>query len=393
MKKLMLQAISGIMATLLFLSGAAFTPSPAYSAEPAVTVDEAAYVNLDYYGGITAVNIVKGCSLNGLTQFKDYGQYLSVNNMSGYDTPIIEADGVQWELKKADPRQRFYYECKVKNDALELPWHIDVSYKLNGVPCKAETLAGASGVVEINVNVKPNPKAGVYFQNNMMLQVTTYVNMEDVYSLDAPGSQLQSAGTYKGVAFAALPGEEDTFTIRIGTDSFETQGIIITMLPGTLKQLKNLKELKEAKDTLYDSFSALHTSMNDVLNTMENMKQGLKELQDGTSSLEDARSSFSSGKEQMNAYADTVLTSLTTGNQQLKNLIPHFETSQAMIRELRADLDDISDTLNDLKNPLDDSTTSISALQGDLAALNSMLAIKQPDRNSALHGSSSLYAF
>lgn len=362
-----------IIAVILLLCNLLVYSPAAYAAEPTVSVDEAAYVNLDYYGQVLDVNIVKGCSLNGITEFSDYGDYESVNNMSGYDRPIIQSDGVRWNLKNNVDNKRFYYSCKLKNDALELPWNIDVSYKLNGMPCKAETLAGASGVVEVNVKVKPNPQAKEYFKNNMILQMATYINMEDTYSLDAPGSQMQSVGTYKAVVFAALPGEEDTFTMRIGTKSFETEGIVMMMIPGTLKQLEDIKEIREAKDTLYDSYSAIYTSMNDILNTMESMKEGLSELQGGTAGMENARSSFSSGKDKMNEYADTALSDLSAANRQLKDIIPYFKTGQYMIKDIRKDINEINDSLNDLEAPLDETKKSISNMSESLKDLEAPL--------------------
>ena len=38
-------------------------------------------------------------------------------------------------------------------------WTFDVSYKLNGVEADASKLAGASGLVEVNVKATPNEKA------------------------------------------------------------------------------------------------------------------------------------------------------------------------------------------------------------------------------------------
>ena len=229
------ELITGLLLGVFLISGV-YPIAVANAAPPAVTTDEAVYVNLDYYGIVEDVSVVKSCSLNGIYRFQDYGVYESVTNMTSYDQPILSTDGVQWDLGDSD-LQRFYYSCKVKNDAIVLPWSFDVSYKLNGQPKQAQELAGAAGLVEINIAIKPNAQAKDYYKNNMLLQVATYVNSEDTYSLEAPGSQLQSLGTYKAVLFAALPGEEDTFTIRIGTNSFETKGITMKMIPGTLKQM------------------------------------------------------------------------------------------------------------------------------------------------------------
>jgi len=359
--------ISGILVLIITLG---YCGGFVCAAEPNVTTDETAYVNLDYYGTVSSVNIVKSCSLNGISQFEDYGAYESVSNMSTHDQPIIENGDVKWNLKSPDYNKRFYYNCKMKNNALTFPWNIDVSYKLNGVPCKAETLAGVSGLVEININVKPNDKAKEYYKNNMMLQAATYVNMEDVYSLEAPGSQLQTAGTYKAVLFTALPGEEDTYTIRVGTKSFKTDGINFMMVPGTLKQFEDIKEIKEAKDKMHDSYNAIYTSMDDVLNNLDGMKQGLGELQAGTAGLEDARKTFSSGKDQMNKYGDTALNDLTATNEQLKNVIPYFKSTKQMIKKLRANINSMKSTIDELKDPLEDTNGSIIAMENDLDSLD-----------------------
>lgn len=61
--------------------------APVYAAEASVSVDEAMYVNLDYYGSVDKVNVVKGVSLNGLTSFTDYGNYLDVTNMTNNTAP------------------------------------------------------------------------------------------------------------------------------------------------------------------------------------------------------------------------------------------------------------------------------------------------------------------
>nr|MCR4705459.1 hypothetical protein [Lachnospiraceae bacterium] len=61
-------ALSTIILTLSSGSGVR-------AAAPAVTVDETMYVNLDYYGNLAEVNVVKGCSMNGNTTVTDYGTY------------------------------------------------------------------------------------------------------------------------------------------------------------------------------------------------------------------------------------------------------------------------------------------------------------------------------
>lgn len=366
--------IAGLLTGILVIS-VVLPYASVFAAEPSVTTDEAMYVNLDYYGSIKDVSIVKSCSLNGLFQFRDYGDYETVTNMSTYDQPELTGDGVQWNLDEDTAPQRFYYNCTVRNDVVSLPWDIDVSYKLNGQPCKAETLAGADGLVQIDINVKPNDNAKEYYKNNMLLQIATYIDTEDAYSLDAPGSQLQSLGTYKAVLFAALPGEEDTYTIRIGTNSFESKGITMMMIPGTLKQMEQIKDIKEAKDTVHDSANAIYLAMNDFLNTAESMNQGLNDLKNGAIGAEDARSTFSAGKAQMYQYGDTALADIGTANEQLKQMIPYFKTGKKMTKELNGEINDLVDTMQEMKDPLYEASDELNEASDDLESLQDMLDV------------------
>ena len=73
-----------------------------------------------------------------------------------------------------------------------------------------------------------------YYKNNMMLVCGTGIDIGKALSIDAPGAQVQSVGTYKLVVFMGMPGEESTFTVRIGSDNFENMGMFMFMTPATL---------------------------------------------------------------------------------------------------------------------------------------------------------------
>ena len=85
-------------------------PQAAQAAAPTIQTDEAVYINLDYYGTPENTRIVKGVSLNGHTEFTDYGNYSDVYNMSTLDEPTLGDGEVSWALAD-DGLQRFYYEC------------------------------------------------------------------------------------------------------------------------------------------------------------------------------------------------------------------------------------------------------------------------------------------
>ena len=78
-------------------------------------------------------------------------------------------------------------------------------------------------------------------------------------SIDAPGAQIQSVGTYKLVVFMGMPGEESTFTVRIGSNNFENMGMFMFMTPATLSSLDIISDLKDVKDRLSDSSDSLYS--------------------------------------------------------------------------------------------------------------------------------------
>ncbi|QNU67146.1 hypothetical protein EHE19_000910 [Ruminiclostridium herbifermentans] len=356
--KIIKRTFSGILAGIMVLTMLA---SDVNADTAGVTVDESVYVNLDYYGKTENLNIVKGCSLNGNLNFTDYGSYEKVTNMSNEVQPSISGDAVSWSFK--ENVNRFYYECTPKKGTIILPWDFDISYKLNGVPTNADKLAGVEGLVEINIKAIPNKKASQYLKNNMLLTIESLFDMTNTTSVEAPGAQIQSLGNYKAVIFAALPGEETSFTMRIGTKSFESTGIIMTMMPGTLDQLKTVKELKEAKDTVGDSGDELYNGLNELLNSIQSTSDGLNQLQSGLSSLESARSKVSSSKDGIYANADKSLADITNITKRISELIPHLKNGQKLVNNVNSDVNTLVDTMNSTKTYINSFSSSISKIQ------------------------------
>ena len=79
------------------------------------------------------------------------------------------------------------------------------------------------------MTAKPNDVARDYDKNNMLLVVAMLVDMSKCYSVEAEGAQTQSLGSQTAIMYTALPGEDGDYTIRIGSDKFETSGVIMAM--------------------------------------------------------------------------------------------------------------------------------------------------------------------
>ena len=357
--------------------------APVYGAQPSVDVDETMYVNLDYYGRVDKINVVKGVGLNGQTEFTDYGTYENVINMSNSIEPVLGDGMVTWQLPE-DQRGRFYYKCAVDKGMMVLPWDFDVSYKLNGVPMDGDKLAGASGLIEINVKAEPNDNAGEYYRNNMMLMVAVPVDMSKCYSVEAEGSQTQNLGETTAVVFTALPGEDGDYTVRIGTDSFESIGVIMAMVPGTVEDLEHIKDLKEAKDTWQDAGDELYDSLEQMAKSVENMRQGVNQVRQGMDSAESARQKWSNSKDSILAGNDQTLAALTSVSQQMDTMIPHLQTAKDCAEVVHSSMNDIVNTLGDMQDPLRKLQTRLKNIENSAGGISSDLPELQKTMESIM---------
>lgn len=343
-----------------------------YGAPAAVETDETMYVNLDVYGKAQKVNVVKSCSLNGVTDFTDYGNYLAVENMSTQDEPQLGEGEVVWKLPP-DRRERFYYKCTLDQEQTALPWNFDVSYRLNGVPTDGEKLAGASGLVEIHIKAEPNEQADLYYRNNMLLLVAVPVDMSKCFSVEAEGSQTQNMGELTAVVFTALPGEEGDYTVRIGSDSFETTGVIMAMTPGTVEDLEHIKDLKEAKDTWQDAGDELYDSLEQMAQSIEDMRGGVDQMQSGLNAAENARQKWSSSKDAILAGNDRSLESLRAMSGQLETLVPHLQTAKEEAEIVHKSMGDIVGTLGEMQEPLGKLYTRLRNIKSSTASMGEQL--------------------
>ena len=312
--------------------------------------DEAYYAMTDYYGNLTDGSVVKSYITNGVTTITDYGQYDQVNNLTDGTAPTT-ADG-KTVFQFTDVPGHFYFEGKTAKPFEQLPWTLSVHYTLNGLPAKAEELAGAKGVVEINVDAVPNESASEYARNNYTLEAMAIFNQDDILSLEAPGAQVQLVGNLRAVLFLAFPGEEGHFTIRVGAEDFSFGGMTFLMVPATLSQLEEISKLSDRKDELEDDYHKLSDSLDVLLDSLNDMSGSLYASANGLDKLNQARGTISGGKDKVYDAADAV----------------------------RGDLDGIAAALQPVSGQIDaastavsDSKTVLSALTGEVTALRSDL--------------------
>ncbi len=237
----------------------------------------------------------------------------------------------------------------------------------------ASKLAGASGLVEVNVKATPNEEAKAYYKNNMVLTVLVPVDMEKCYSVDAPGAQVQSVGSYQAAMFAALPGEDGDFTVRVGTDKYENIGVIMMMVPGTLDELNRIKDLKEAKDTWREDGNKMYDSMNALLKTMESMKSDVSGVKGGLANLDQARGTVSANRKQIEALSTQALADLQAVTDQTTVMIPYLQTARDAVTDINSNTQALSNTMEDMQDELDRLYDRLGSLSKSLRSASDEL--------------------
>ena len=336
------------------------------------TYDEAYYAMTDYYGNLTDGSVVKSYRTNGIATVTDYGDYDEVINLTDGTAPSQTGGKTVFQLDESDLPNTFYFEGKTAKPFAQLPWTLSASYTLNGVPTKAEDLAGKTGVVEINLDAVPNEGASEYARNNYTLEAMAVFNQDDILSLEAPGAQVQLIGNLRAVLFIGLPGEECHYTIRVGSDDFSFGGMTFLMVPATLSQLEEITKLSERKDDLEENYNKLSGSMDSLLDAMAAMTGSLNASASGLDQLNQARNIFSNGKGSIYSGTDALRADLSNLADVLEPVEGQITALSKTITSSKATLNSMVDTVKDLRDDLEDVEDALEDLRdgkGDLKAV------------------------
>lgn len=339
-------------------------PMTAYAGQATADVDETLYLNLDYYGNISDANVVKGINFNGTSSYTDFGDYLKITNMSDEQKPEIKNGSVTFEKNK---NGKFFFQGELKPDKIQAPWTFDITYKLNGVVTDADKIAGASGLVEMDIDCTPNKSVSKYMQDNMMLFVAIPVDIQKCYSVDAPESQTMTLGQYTGIVFTALPGQEGHFQVRLGTDKFESVGAIFAMTPGTVGALNKIKDVKDIKDDFRDDTNAMLDDFDNVLDDVTDVSAQLKITNQILEQLQSGKNKIHGNAQVIFDGNDVAIQDLRDLNGTLTPLNDDLKTAQWMVY-------DVNQNLNTLDSDLMDSSAKLKSLNTKLKRLGSSMS-------------------
>ena len=378
------EAKTRVLALTLAALTAAGAAVPAAAADSGIApaCDEAYYATLDYYGNLMEGSVVKSYALNGASALTDYGVYDEVHNLTDATPVSLEEERAVFQFDQAPGH--FYFEGKTAQPFQNLPWSIALHYTLNGVPVPAEELAGKTGVVEILLDLAPNPETNDYARYNYTLEAMAVFNQDDILSLEAPGAQVQLVGNLRTVLFVALPGEERHFTIRVGSDDFSFGGMTFLMVPATLAQLEDVARLSQRKEDLEEDYQALSGSLDTLLDALNDVQSGLYASANGLDQLNAARGTVSAGKDAIYEDAEVLRQDLSGLAGQLEPVEERVRILRQTVTDSQAALGEMADTAVSLKQQLNGMEDALKELESGNKDIKSFLS-QAADLEDSLH--------
>jgi len=385
LKKMIRKAISGALLFSVILC-LVFTPmgttyayrgSKAASARSAgddagggsgfVGKDETVYVLLDHDGKVLEERVVNRIYGKGdVEEIRDYGRYSSVRNMEASAEPKIDDGQIVWDgrlLGKGD----IYYEGITDK---ELPVEVSIKYYLDGREVDASSLAGRSGNLRIEMEIKnklrvTRPITYESFAGNsvsreyehyvpFLVQVSYPVDLTVFSDVRADAAVKVVTGKTMNLSFATFPYPDARVT-------FEMRGTNITLEPITFTVIPQVPPVPDAD---------MEDELVKMLDGVREIRSGLKQFGSGMQPLISGSRQMARG---MQAF-DEGISALVDGSKELEKnsgeLMAGFDAGLNGFNELKDGLAKLAEGLSGVASGMGGLATSIGELSSAVDALS-----------------------
>ena len=367
---------------------------------------------------------------DGLHNVKEDLKLKNVENVKGDDKPSVSGETYTWNSSEKD----IWY----KGDATkELPVSVLIDYTLDGKDIKAEDLAGKSGKLGIRIRFTNNVGKQVQLNGKTVTVHPSFLaggmmdmDAENCKNVKCAQGKIVSDGTNEFLAFAAVPGLEETMQqaglsdmakeldisdeIEITADvkEYDPSGLMMAMtndldleeipqlgsvseLTGGVKQLYDASlQLEDGSKQLYDGTSQLKAGIQPLTSALPQISQlgdAATQLHNGTSTLKAGLLAYTAGEEQLAAgtkqlYGITdgigqVQSSVSSTDGSVMTLKKGSESLAAGLKQLQGSVDQLDAAgVNQL---LADAKTQLEGMQQTVAKDRQVLTGLQTSMSSA----------
>ncbi|NLP36327.1 MAG: hypothetical protein GX357_01585 [Firmicutes bacterium] len=251
--------------------------------------DETVYGILAADGTVKEIYVVNGFSLEQAGTVFDVGDYAEVSNLTSTAEIVTAKDQISVTADKG----RFFYQGKLAKT--QLPWLFRLSYRLDGQEISARELAGKSGLLELELEIKKNPHVDPWFFKNITMQVSVTLDTEKFTEINTKDATIVSVGKDKQLNYTVFPGNEKTISLTAQVNEFTLPPLQIS---GTVMQLQFAEENLEQ---FTEPFGQLQSGIAELDHGARQLQEGTAELASGLQELSEGGRQFSAGLQQLQA--------------------------------------------------------------------------------------------
>ncbi|NBG88822.1 hypothetical protein [Isachenkonia alkalipeptolytica] len=343
--------------------------------------EEVVYSILDFQGNPEEVYVVNSFTDASII---DYGRYSEISNMTSSEEIQVEGDRITIHTEE----ERFFYQGTLEDR--EMPWNISLSYHLDGEEISPEALEGATGRVEITIDVTLNDGVDPVFSNYYVMQIALMLDTEKFTDIQSPDGVFASAGRNRVINHTILPEEEARIRVDADVRDFSMKEIEFSALPFSMVFDDPLEEdlfddfyiLTDAVDGIYQGVKGLNRGIHDTFLGARALNEGNREIGEGLEALSENSDPLLDASRQIGDALQTISGELTEGAEMIPDfddLTPFIESLQ-MIRELlddgewednpwAMDLDDLQGEFLSVTETMEEAVAALPDEEVDLEAL------------------------
>ncbi|MGN0703499.1 MAG: hypothetical protein ACI4LD_02965 [Lentihominibacter sp.] len=307
LKKITALAVAALLLCSVFVPAVSWADSTEQK-------EEVVYGNLSCDGTPQKVYVVNIFDENRSGRLSDYGDYTELLNMSSTDEIKTEGDKIYVDTDEAP----FYYEGVM--DDPQLPWKVNIGYRLDGARCEPEKLAGKSGALEISIKIIQNRSCDSVFYENYALQISLTLDGNFCRNIRAENATTANAGSDRQITFTILPGKGADLKVTADVTDFEMDEITLNGVMLNMDVDVDDSELMEEADRLINGVEELDDGAGEIKEGTADLSSGASDVSEGAADVDKGAASLSSGAEQLSSGADELsrgAASVSSGSREL----------------------------------------------------------------------------
>ncbi len=352
--KNVLRITAAAAAAAVFAAG--FSGSAAAKPNPERQKSETVYAVLSNDGAYTGATVVNCFYTDG--EIVDYGEYASVENLSGPDAPVIDGDKITWPAGLGG-KDGFYYQGETQK---ALPVSFEIAYSLNGRTARPEEITGRTGELKIDITMRNNTGTGETDELTGR-EIMTPFAVQISFSLDGAmytvrdipeTASVVKAGSGYTVAYSAFPLPESTFSLMLFGTNMALEPISIVAIPKALPGLDtfgdyiDIDALTSGADDMLAGAEDMKSGANELLNGLKEMKNAAKQTQSGLKSLASGASSLENGADALYTNIKALETSADSFYAGMSAFASSFASFDTGMGTLEANAAATAKTISDL---------------------------------------------